>query len=202
MSFSKKLLTMYFEEYQADSEIFEGIPTLDLGPQFVLRPINPSQFEYEIKEYVENCNDEEIRQFLPKHYADTEQLAKKILHEFLDRMIFRAAILFCVALREKKATLGYVMLNSPKAVILEKTNQPAEWTMDFWASKKIRGMGIMYAAIHKCMWYMQKMQVPFVFAYVDKTNLKTIRLMENLKFTLMGENPDKTMYKFGVRLKR
>ncbi len=192
---------MYIEDYQADSEIFEEIPTLDLGPHFVLRPIFPSQFNYEIKEYLENCNDEEIKHFLPKHYADSEQLAKKILNEFLDRMIFRAGILFCVAHKQKKVTLGYIMFNSPRAVVVEKSSDPAEWTIDFWASKKIRGQGIMYVAINKAMLYLQKMQVPFVFAYVDKKNLRTLRLMEKLQFTCIGENVDKSMYKFGVRLK-
>lgn len=191
---------MYFERYKADHTIFEGIPKIDMGGT-ILRGILPHMLEAESKMYLINSKDELTRKYLPAAYADNEEEALKKLNDYIDRFLLKAGILFSIATKEKSIPVGYILCNSPATVYPDSKEAINDWTIDFWLREQVRGRGIMTAAVYNVLGYLQRMEVPRVYAFVDKTNEISIKILKKCHMIQVDETYDKKMYKFGIRLK-
>jgi RimJ/RimL family protein N-acetyltransferase len=188
---------MYFEKYKVDMQIFEGIPTIDMGGT-VLRGIFPNLVETEAKAYLLNSKESLVKKFLPGAYVETEEQALDKLHDYVQRYLLRASILFCVATKEKQIPVGYVLCNSPVMTYQNSNRIINDWTIDFWLAERARGRGIMIAAAYNALVYLNKMKVPGVYAFTDKENAKSINILIKCGMTLIEETADKKMYKYGV----
>lgn len=189
---------MYCSIYKSGKEIFCKVPKIDLG-EIILRGILWGKLELEAHYYYLCSYDEMVKKYLPGAYVSGEDEAAKMLLNYQERFFLRNSFLFCVTTRELRP-IGYVLCNSPLVTYINADEPINDWTIDFWLNKQYRGKGIATSAVYNTCVYLQKMSVPQVFAFVNKSNEKSIKLLKNINMNLLEETYDKQMYKFGVRL--
>lgn len=186
--------------YKASHTIFEGIPKIDLGGAHI-RGIFPNKLELEAKAYLLNCNDIEIKTFLPTVYVETEAQAIEKLNGFIDRFLLKAGVFFCIAAKDRSIPVGYILCNSPLVNFKDSEEKMGDWTIDFWIANPYRGKGIMSAALYRVLGYLQLKEVNRVYAYTHKNNLASIRVIEKCNLIPCGLSGDNLLLRFGVKLK-
>lgn len=121
--------------------------------------------------------------------------AKKLLIEFLGKTAFRLSLLYCIRPKEHKIPIGYINFNTPKA-----QTGIEDWSVDFWMGSSSRGNGLMTYALHKSLLFLRKYSVPRVKALVDKDNIKSIRVLENIGFAFQEEELSNKRFLYSVEL--
>lgn len=190
---------MYIEKYKTDTDMFEKIPTIKFGP-LMLRSIYPDQIELESKYYHLISSDPLVKKYLPGVYTNDEAEAITKLDEYISRTLSGASVLFCISNAENKKPIGYILCNSPIMNYHNSDEKMGDWTIDFWLHPANRGKGIMSYAIQQVLAHMQKMQIPRVYAYTEKDNEKSIRVLTNCHMKIIDETADNKMYKLGILL--
>lgn len=189
---------MYVEEYKANYRIFLDFPRIDMGGS-IIRGVFENMLETESEIYYLNSKDELVKKFLPEAYVESNDQALNKMYSYQERRMFKVGILMCIATKDKQIPFGYILCNSPLAGYPGTTKRIDDWTIDFWLSEKARGKGVMTASVYNILSYLKKMEVPRVYAYVDKSNERSIKLLQKCNMVLINETPN--MYKFGIRLK-
>lgn len=190
---------MYSDRYQASIDIFQSIPYIEMG-KVTLRGFILEKINMEAKFYLQNSSDKLVKKYLPKVYVSNENEAKKVINELIDRFIFKACIPFTIAEKERKFPIGYVLCNSP-LLVYEDTKTPMnEWTIDFWINEEIRNYGICSAAVWNVLLFLKRMLVKEVYAFVDKENTASIRVLEKCGMYLHEEVSNKKMWKYKINL--
>lgn len=192
---------IYFERYKANIQIFKNIPTLEVG-EVILRGFYPSLLDTEEDMFYKISSRLDLKEFLPGAYAESKDDATKIVDNLITKFIIKRCLPFCVAEKKSKIPIGYILCHTPIATYPNSNEEIGDWTIDFWLEKKYEGSGIMSASVYNLMAYLQEMEVPRVYAFVDKHNHKSISLLEKCKFIKVSETYDKKMWRYGVKLKR
>ncbi len=192
---------MYLDRYKACHTIFEGIPKIDLGDVH-LRGFFPEKLDIESKMYLANSNDLFVKKYLPGAYVSTEQEARMILDDYINRFIFKCCVPFTIATRERSIPIGYIMCNSPLISYKDSKERIDDWTIDFWLASKVRGKRIMEPILYNVLVYLQEKELDRVYMYVDKDNFVSIHIIEKCKLIHIGESGDGKLYKYGVKFKR
>jgi RimJ/RimL family protein N-acetyltransferase len=195
-------MDIYLDIYKANADIFTKIPVLHLNDSIEIRGIHPNYIDAEAKYYLLNSNDELIKKYLPGAFVETIDESIEKIYEFAKRFVLRSSILFCIASKETHVPVGYILCNSPLSSFQNSNEKINEWLIDFWLNKEQRGRGLMYASIYTVCNYLKQMEVPALYAYSDKINLDSIKVLQKSQFILHGETIDRKMYKFGVILNR
>lgn len=190
---------MYLSKYKADNRMFDEIPTINLG-QFMLRSIYPNNLKLEAKFYYKISCDPLVKKYLPGAYVESEEEALIKIEEYVHRTLSGASVLFCVANSANKFPFGYILCSSPIMNYIDSEERIGDWTIDFWMHELNRGKGIMTFAVQNALAHMQSMQIPKVLAFTDKSNEKSMRLLEKCSMKIIGETSDDKMYKFAVLL--
>lgn len=190
---------MYISKYKTDNRMFDEIPTIKIGP-IMLRSIYPNRVELEAKFYHAISSDPLIKKYLPGAYVENEQEAIIKIEEYIHRTLSGASVLFCIAKTDNKTPIGYILCNSPILNYDNSDEKVGDWTIDFWLHKNNRGKGIMTIAIQNILAHMQTMQIPKVFAYTDKSNKESIRVLNRCSMKVVDETIDNKMFIFGVLL--
>lgn len=191
---------MYSEELKSNYKIWESIPKIDLGGTG-LRGLKLDKIEIEAKYYLRNSNDQLVKKYLPGVFVNNESESLAKLNDFIKRFILRGSILFSLVSKENNIPVGYVLCHSPRLTYLDSEEKIGNWSLDFWILEKARGRGIMTAAVYNVLAYLQKMEVPIVYAFTDKSNLASIKVLEKCNMKIIGESGDGKMYKYAVGLK-
>jgi len=143
---------------------------------------------------------EEVKQYLPEAYVVSKERAKDKIFEFIQRMLLNRCLFFCIAEKATKIPLGYVICHSPLVTYKNSNEQIGDWTIDFWLGKDFEGKGIMGKSLIGILTYLQKMEVPFVFAFVEKRNYKSIKVLEQCQFLRIASTNDNKNWKYGIKL--
>jgi RimJ/RimL family protein N-acetyltransferase len=181
--------------------MFDKIPTIKIG-QIILRSIYPDQIEIEAKYYHLISCDSLVKKYLPGAYTENEEQALIKINEYIHRTLSGASVLFCIARTDDKKPIGYILCNSPILNFHNSNERVGNWTIDFWLHQGIRGKGIMSVCIMNILDHMQKMQIPKVFAYTDKENIESIRVLQKCNMKIVDETIDDKMYIFSVLLNK
>lgn len=190
---------MYIPKYKTDNRMFDEIPTINLGP-IMLRSIYPNQIEIEAKYYHAISCDPLVKNYLPGAYVENENDALLKIEEYIHRTLSGASVLFCIARTDNKSPIGYILCNSPILNFNNSDEKVGNWTIDFWLHKNNRGKGIMTISVQNVLAHMQKMLIPKVFAYTDKSNKESIKVLNRCSMKIIDETIDNKMYIFGVLL--
>jgi RimJ/RimL family protein N-acetyltransferase len=191
---------MYSDELKSNYKIWESIPKIDLGGTG-LRGLIIDKIEIEAKYYLRNSNDELVKKYLPGVFVSNEQESIEKLDDFVKRFLLRGSILFSLVDKASNVPAGYVLCHSPRLTYLGSEEKIGDWSIDFWMLEQARGRGIMTAAVYNVLAYLQEMEVPLVYAFTDKTNLASMRVLEKCNMKIIDETGDGKMYKYAVRLK-
>ncbi len=189
---------MYLPELKCKAEMFDIIPTIKIG-DIKLRPIIFSQIEFEAKCYNIISSDSLVEKFLPGAYTTDKREAFSKLVDSIRMKDAKNAVLFCISLLDDRP-LGYIDCNSPLTYYHGSNEKIGQWTINFWLHKNMRGRGFMTLGIRYLLDHMQKMQIPKVYAYVDKTNTNSIKVLKDCTFKIIDETADDKMYIFAVSL--
>lgn len=190
---------MYISKYKADTDMFDKIPTIKIG-QIMLRSIYPNKIDIEAKYYHRISCDSLVKQYLPGAYTENEEQALKKIDEYIHRTLSGASVLFCIARTDDKKPIGYILCNSPIMNFHNSKEQIGDWTIDFWLHPDIRGNGIMTVSVMYVLDHMQKMQIPKVYAYTEKENIKSVKVLTKCGMKIIDETGDNKMYRLGILL--
>ena len=190
---------MYIPKYKTDTDMFDKIPFIKIG-QIMLRSIYPDKIEIEAKFYHIISCDPLIKRYLPGAYTENVEQAINKVEEYINRTLSGASVLFCIARTDDKKPIGYILCNSPITNYQDRQDRIGDWTIDFWLHTSVRGHGIMTQSIIHLLDHMQKMQIPKVYAYVQKENLKSINVLTKCGMKIVDETEDNKMFKMGILL--
>lgn len=188
---------MYYERYKANIEIFNDVPKIDLGG-VVLRSLIPNKIEVEAQVYLQISKSNLVRQFLPNAYVSTEAEAMDKMRYFVEAFLLKQGFLFCIAIKETNVPIGYVLCNSPLQVYSDGKTPIGDWTVNYWIAEYASGKGITDVALHNTLRYLKQMEVPRVFAFVDKTNERGIKLLDKSIMKFIDATSMQNMYKYGI----
>ncbi len=193
-------INMYYERYRANTEIWNGIPTLNLGA-ITIRPFYLNQIETEAKFLLINNNDELVRRYLPSMFVENEEQAMSILEDFILRFQVKRSILFCITNTQSAIPYGYIICDSPEAFNPATKKAMGDWSISFLIKSDLRKQGIVYKCVANVLTYLQKMEVPRVYFFVDKANTASINLLTTKIKAIQVDVIHPTL-KFGIRLRR
>lgn len=186
----------YDPKLKANSDIFEKIRFIDVQDVFVLSPIKPEILDVEAKLYLVNSKNEGVKNYIPTVYADNENEAKEKLLGFIDKMLFKASILYCIRLKSEGFPIGYIHLSSP----LTQSGLDT-WMVDFWLAESFQKKGIMAASLSHLLMYLESMEVVEVCAVVDPENHSSIGVLEKIGFQFeMQEKTGEGKHLYSVQL--
>ena len=172
----------YDNQLKADTEIFEKIRFIPVGDEIILKPIMSELLDEEAMFYLVNTKTEGVKKYLPSVYAENQEQAKQKLLDFMQRMLLRGSLFYCIRDARAPFPLGYIHINSP----LTPTGLDS-WTVDFWLGNNSQGNGLMAASLWHLLSYLQKYQVQEVKALVHADNIKSVNVLKKVGFAFLHQ---------------
>lgn len=167
----------YDSKLKVDLDVFKDSVSIDMGVNYFLTPIYHLMVDNEAMLYAVNCNNDNLKKYLPSVFADNSENAKKILLGFLGSTAYKRSLLLCIRQKPQKFPIGYINLNFPNAA----TGQD-NWSVNFWLGPLMQNKGIMSVALSHALLYLQKYEVPEVEAVVDINNIDAIKVLQRVGF--------------------
>ena len=190
----------YNSQLKVNDEIFDKIKIIDVQNHLVLKPIFAGALDEEAQDneillYSAICNSPEIKRFLPTVFADNKIAAKKILFDFVAKMLLKQCLFYVFRFKENSLPIGYINLNTP----ISNTGLN-DWSLDFWIASFMSGKGLMAASLQALLIHLQTNLVPIVYAQVDMQNVRSIKTLESVGFGKLNESLKDKIRWYGVRL--
>lgn len=167
----------YDIKLKANKEIFEKNRFIPVGQHVILTPVDINSIEKESMFYLINSQNDAVKTYLPKIYAETPEEAKEKLIDFAVQFQFKCSLFYCIKTIKEGYPIGYIQMNTPLAPMGLEC-----WNVVFWLGKIFQGRGVMTISLYHLLVYLQQFGVLEVKALVHSENIKSIKILENLNF--------------------
>jgi RimJ/RimL family protein N-acetyltransferase len=170
----RKNYMAYDKLLKCDPDKLKSIRTIEVSEKFWLTTINWPYLNNEAEMYLLNSRNENVKQYLGQAYVDNLEEAKaKLLGE-------RNACFFCIRNKINKKTVGYITLVPP---YIGTTWSLGNWSINFWIGAFYQGQSIIKTVLPSLLSTLKECAIRELFAMIDKDNLKSIKIVEQLGFT-------------------
>lgn len=173
--------------------VFENFRFIDIGSIIITMPTD--NIDEESKCLLDICKDNSIKKWLYKfeEINNLSQAREFIISQMMLIVSFKCLFL-TIKYKDSGRVIGYINLDTP-----QKGNFNS-WMLEYCIEHGARNNGVMFAALHNLLSYLQSNKVEYVTALNESLNIASEKLLQKLNFTKISERSSSDYSCYMIRL--